>query len=224
MQQDVPKQFIHVNDKPVLIYTMESFQKHPLVDSVLCVCLDGWHDVLRAYAKQFGITKLSHVVVGGATGMESIRNGVFSLEGICKDDDIVIIHDGIRPLVDEYVISDVIRVCQQHGNAVTSLPYNDQIFLADNADSSVAYLNRDTVRRVMTPQAYRFGKLDWAYHKAFDEGIGIHGSVYANTLMVDLGERLWFAAGSEKNIKLTIKEDFDRFRCYLNLEPVRCLK
>ena len=129
MGQDIPKQFINVYDKPVLIYTLEGFQKHPLIDSIEVVCIDGWHDVLRAYAKQFNITKLKWIVSGGETGQESIRNGVYNLENKCSDDDIVIIHDGIRPLVDETVLTDVILKASQYGNAVTSLPYNDQIFM-----------------------------------------------------------------------------------------------
>ena len=128
MGQDIPKQFINVYDKPVLIYTLEGFQKHPQIDAIEVVCLDGWHDVLWAYAKQFSIDKLKWVVSGGKTGQESIRNGVYYLEGKVADNDIIIIHDGIRPLVDETVLTDVIIKARQYGNAVTSLPYNEQIF------------------------------------------------------------------------------------------------
>ena len=218
MGQDIPKQFINVYDKPVLIYTLEGFQKHPQIDAIEVVCLDGWHDVLKAYAKQFGIDKLKWVVSGGSTGQESIRNGVYNLEGKCAEDDIIIIHDGIRPLVDETVLTDVIIKAQKYGNAVTSLPYNEQIFLVDDEISTVSYIPRETLRRVQTPQAYRFGKLDWAYHKAFEEGIGISGSAYTNTMMVELGERLFFAAGSEKNIKLTTRDDLELFKAYLKME------
>ena len=106
MGQDIPKQFINVYDKPVLIYTLEGFQKHPQIDAIEVVCIDGWHDVLWAYARQFGISKLKWVVSGGKTGQESIRNGVFHLEGKAEQDDIIIVHDGIRPLVDESVLTD----------------------------------------------------------------------------------------------------------------------
>ena len=216
MGQDVPKQFINVYDKPILIYTLESFQNHPQIDAVVVVCIDGWHDILKAYAKQYGITKLKWVVSGGATGQESIRNGVYALEGIAKDDDVVVIHDGIRPMVDEFVLSDVIAVAKEKGNAVTSMPYNEQIFVEkDRTNSTEEYIPRETLRRVSTPQAYRFGMLDRAYHDAFEKEIGIYGSSYTNTMMVELGETLHFAAGSDKNIKLTTKEDLDIFRAYL---------
>ena len=180
MGQDIPKQFINVYDKPVLVYTLEGFQKHPKIDAIELVCIDGWHDFAWAYAKQFGIDKLKWVISGGETGQESIRNGVYNLEGICVDRD-------------------------------------DEI-------STVRYIPRETLRRVQTPQAYRFGKLDWAYHKAFEEGIGIHGSSYTNTMMVELGERLYFAAGSDKNIKLTTRDDLEMFKAYLKMDKDNWLK
>lgn len=222
--QDIPKQFINVLDKPVLIYTLESFQKHPQIDAIEVVCIDGWHEVVWAYAKQFNITKLKWVVPGGSTGQESIRNGVYYLEDKCEKEDIVIIHDGIRPLVDASVLSDVIIRCGKYGNAVTALPYNEQIFVTDDEISTTRYIPRETLRRVATPQAYRFGKLDWAYHEAFERGIGVQGTAYANTMMVELGERLYFAIGSDRNIKLTTKDDFEIFKAFLKAEKDGWLK
>ena len=226
MGQDIPKQFINVNDKPILMYTLDGFQKHPQIDAIEVVCIDGWHDVVWAYAKQFNITKLKWVTSGGETGQESIRNGVYSLKDVCSKDDIIIIHDGIRPLVDATVLTDVIKVAKEKGNAVTSMPYNEQIFVVAEDDSSTTtkYIPRETLRRVSTPQAYTYGKLDWAYHKAFEEKIGIYGSSYTNTMMVELGERLNFAAGSDKNIKLTTKDDLEMFKAYLKAEKDSWLK
>lgn len=224
MGQDIPKQFINVYDKPILIYTLEGFQKHPQIDAIEVVCIDGWHDVLWAYAKQFNITKLKWVVSGGETGQESIRNGVYNLEGEVSKQDIVIIHDGIRPLVDETVLTDVIIKAQQYENAVTSLPYNEQIFVMDDEISTVKYIPRETLRRVSTPQAYKYEKLNWAYHEAYEKKIGIYGSSYTNTMMVELGERLYFAAGSDKNIKLTTKDDLEMFKAYLKSDKDNWLK
>lgn len=186
MHYDIPKQFVNVNDKPIIIYTLAAFQKHPDIDAIEVVCLEGWHDILKAYAKQFGITKLRWVINGGNSAQESIRNGVFNLEGKCEPEDIVIIHDGIRPLVDEI--------------------------------STTRYIPRETLRRVSTPQAYKFSLLDEKYHEAFDKGIGIHGSSYTNTMMADLGVRLYFAAGSDKNIKLTTQDDLELFKSFVKKE------
>lgn len=226
MGQEIPKQFINVYDKPVLIYTLESFQRHPQIDATEVVCIDGWHDVLKAYARQFDITKLKWVVSGGKSGQESIRNGVYNLEGKVKDDDIIVVHDGIRPLVDDSVLTDVLLKAKQYGNAVTSMPYNEQIFVVNKDDETTTnkYIPRETLRRVSTPQAYRFDLLDQKYHEAFDKEIGIYGSSYTNTMMVELGVTLHFAAGSDKNIKLTTKDDLEMFKAYLKLDKDTWLK
>lgn len=218
MEQSIPKQFISINDKPILIYTLEAFERHPKIDAIEVVCIDGWHDMLWAYAKQFHIQKLKWVVSGGNSGQESIRNGVYGLRDICVPDDTVVIHDGIRPLVDESVLSDVIVKCEQYGNAVTSLPYNEQIFIKKDEYTTEKYIPRETLRRVQTPQAYRYDKLLWGYKTAFEKGIGIHGSAYTNTMMTDLGETLHFAAGSEKNIKLTTQDDIALFKAMLEMK------
>ena len=226
MGQDIPKQFINVFDKPILIYTLEGFQNHPMVDAIEVVCLDGWESLVWAYAKQFGVDKLKWIVKGGASGQESIRNGVFNLEGKVSENDIIIVHDGIRPLIEPFVLTDVIEKATEFGNAVTSMPYNEQIFVVDKLDSSTTtqYIPRETLRRVSTPQAYRFGILDEKYHEAYEKGIGIYGSSYTNTMMVELGVRLHFAAGSDKNIKLTTKDDLELFKGYLSKEKESWLK
>lgn len=218
MGQDIPKQFINVYDKPVLIYTLESFQRHPLIDAIEVVCIDGWENVVWAYAKQYSIDKLKWMTKGGKTGQESIRNGVYNLEDKCAADDIIIIHDGIRPLVETSVLTDVINKAQKYGNAITSMPYNEQIFVVDEDDENTTrkFIPRETLRRVATPQAYRYDLLNQKYHEAFEKEIGIYGSHYTNTMMVDLGVTLHFAAGSDKNIKLTTKDDLELFKGYLS--------
>lgn len=226
MGQDIPKQFINVYDKPILIYTLECFEKNPKIDAIEVVCIDGWLDVVKAYAKQFNISKLKWVIKGGETGQESIRNGVYNLEDKCDKDDIVIIHDGVRPLVDNEVLTDVIVTAERYGNAVSSLPYNEQIFLIDKEDENTTtkYIPRETLRRVVTPQAYKFEILDKRYHEAFEKKIGIYGSSYTNTMMVELGERLHFAAGSDRNIKMTTKDNLEMFKAYLKMEEDTWLK
>lgn len=218
MGMEIPKQFVHVYGKPVIIYTLEGFQRHPEIDAIEVVCLSGWEETLREYARQYGITKLKWIATGGATGQESIRNGVYQLEGTLAENDIAIVHDGIRPMVDSSVLSDILRVCRQHGNGVTSTPYTEQIFRIQDEYSTREYIPRETLRKVATPQAYRYGLLLRAYRRAFEEGIGIQGSAYVNTMMVDLGETLYFAAGSDKNIKLTCKDDLELFKAYLRME------
>ena len=218
MQQELPKQFIEVSGKPVLAYTLESFQKHPMIDAIEVVSLEDWKETVWQYREQYGITKLKWITGGGTTTQESIRNGVFYLAGKIKEDDIVVIHDGIRPLVEEFVLSDVIEVCLRHGNAITSMPYNEQIFLVgDKEGTSEGYIPREKIRRVSTPQAYRFDLLLSKYQEAFARKVGISGSAYANTMMADLGVTLYFAQGSDRNIKLTTPADLELFKAYIRM-------
>ena len=135
------------------------------------------------------------------------------------DDDIAVVHDGIRPMVDSSVLSDVIRVAALYGNGVTSTAFTEQIFrVGQDGATTREYIPRDSVRKVATPQAYRYGDLYAAYQEAFAKEIGIYGSSYTNTMMVELGHTLHFAAGSEKNIKLTTKDDLELFKAYLRME------
>lgn len=216
MGADIPKQFIQVNGKHVLAYTLESFQKHERIDAIEVVCIEGWEETVWEYKQKYGISKLKWIARGGSTGQESLRNGVFNLEGIAKDDDVIIVHDGIRPLVDPDVLEDLIAKCIQYGNAITAMPYNEQIFLMDDEISTVKYIPRETLRRVATPQAYRYKLIDEKYHEAFEKKIGIYGSSYTNTMMVELGVRLYFAKGSDRNIKLTTPGDLEIFQAMLN--------
>ena len=219
MGQDIPKQFINVNNKPIILYTLECFQRHQRIDEIVVACIDGWQEALWAYAKQYGITKLKTIVSGGETGQESIRNGVYALERKAAEKDVVVIHDGIRPLVDDHVLEDVIDIAAEKGNAVTSMPFKEQMFFVDEDPSQTKkYIARETLRRVSTPQAYQFGLLDRKYHEAFETETGIYGSSYTNTMMVELGVKLYFAAGSERNIKLTNRDDLDLFKAYLKAD------
>lgn len=212
---NIPKQFIKVFDKPILIYTLEAFEKHPLIDKIEVVCIESWIDELKRYIDFYKLNKIKYIIPGGNTVQESIRNGVFNLKDKIDKDDIVIVHDGIRPVVDSFVIDDVIKVSKEYGAAATSLPYNEQIFLKDNELSTIKYIPRETLMRVSTPQAYNFQKLYDAYKIAFKDQIGIYGSSYTNTMRVELGNRLYFSKGSDKNIKITTKDDILLFKAYI---------
>lgn len=215
---DVPKQFINVKGKPVIIYTIESFEKLPQIDAIEIVCIKGWEDTLRDYIEQYNIKKVKWIVEGGKTGQESIRNGLYNLENKIDLEDNVIIHDAVRPMLDEEIILDVIAKCNIYGNGISSMPYNEQIFIKDNDISTTEYIPRETLRRMVTPQAYKFKIINEAYHEAFEKKIGIGESSYANTMMVELGHRLYFAAGSDKNIKLTTQDNLQIFKAMLDID------
>lgn len=215
MNQDIPKQFINVYDKPVIVYTMEAFQKHPSIDAIEIVCLDGWHDVLRAYAKQFGITKLENIVSGGLNGQDSIRNGLYDIyERYNSDDDIVLIHDAIRPMVSADVISDNIRVCRQYGNAITVIPCTAAMLKTFDSVSSEEQVPRANLKITQTPQAFFINDIVDAHKEALTKGIT--NSVASCTMYIELGRKLFLSTGSEKNLKLTTSEDIEIFKALIN--------
>lgn len=215
MNQDIPKQFLNIHDKPVIVYTMQAFQKHPEIDAILIVCLDGWQEILKAYAHQFNITKLRWVVAGGANGQESIHNGLVELEKECREEDLVLIHDAIRPNVSQEIISNSIAECRLHGSAITVIPCAEAMLLREeeNGTSANSLISRDSLARTQTPQTFPLSKLLWA-HKAA-AGRGITNSIASCTLMVELGETVYFCPGSEKNIKITTTEDIEIFKALL---------
>ncbi len=213
MHQDIPKQFMNVNDKPVIIYTMEAFQKHPDIDEIGVVCLEGWHDILRAYAKQFKISKLSWVVSGGVNGQASIRNGVFEATNHYSDSDFLLIHDAVRPMVSQDIISDCIVKCRQFGSAIVCTPCNTVVLHKTEELYSDQVVPREQLALTQTPQAFPLGKLAWAHKEALARGVT--DSVATCSMMVELGEKVHFSIGAETNIKLTTKDDLKIFKALL---------
>ena len=212
--QDIPKQFLNIHDKPIIVYTLQAFQKHPEIDAILVVCIDGWQDMLWAYANQFNISKLKWIVPGGKTGQESIYNGIYTLERECNENDMILIHDGIRPNISQDIISNCILECKKSGSAITVIPCAEAMLLrAEDGNSSSEVIARESLARTQTPQAFYLGKLIWAHKEAAKRGIT--NSVATCTLMVELGEKVSFCPGSEKNIKITTAEDLEIFKALL---------
>ena len=224
MGQDITKQFIHVEEKPVIIHTMEAFQNHPMVDKIIVVTIPSWMDVLRAYAKQFNITKLEWVVPGGATGQESIFNGLKALRDAgCSDDDIVMVHDGNRCLVSSEIISNSLAVYRKHGSAVAVIPCVEAVFRSnDSGESSTVSIPREQLWRTQTPHTYSLGKLLWAHAQAKEKGIV--NTAASCTLMQKLGETVYFSKGSEENLKITTTDDLMIFKALLNTKKENWLK
>lgn len=213
MGQSIPKQFLTVNERSVIVYTLEAFQKHPEIDAIAVVCIAGWESVLQAYANQFNITKLRYIIPGGENGQDSIRNGVYELEKHYSADDLVLIHDAIRPMVSAEIISDNIRVAKEKGNAITVIPCAEAMMQTEDGTVSVGSYPRDRLKRTQTPQAFRLGEICDLHRRALEAGIT--NSVASCTLMIEMGEQVYFSAGSEKNIKLTTVEDIDIFKALL---------
>lgn len=222
MHQDIPKQFLTVNERPVIVYTLEAFEKHPEIDAIAVVCIEGWEHVLWAYAKQFNITKLRYVIPGGKNGQDSIRNGVMELEKHFHKDDLVLIHDAIRPMVSAEIISNNILVARKYGNAITVVPCAEAMMQTEDGLNSSGSYPREKLRRTQTPQAFFIGDICDLHRKALN--VGITNSVASCTLMIEMGKQVHFSIGSEKNIKLTTVEDIDIFKALLSAKRSDWLK
>ena len=222
MHQDIPKQFLTVNEKPVIVYTLEAFQRHAQIDHISVVCLDGWEPMLHAYARQFNIEKLSLVVPGGRCGQESIRNGLFALEKEYGRNNIVLIHDAIRPMVSEEIISDCLVKTRQYGCAIATIPCAEAMLETQDGITSSGLYPRDELKRTQTPQGFLVGDICDIHREALKRGIT--NSVASCTLMIELGKQVYFSAGSEKNIKLTTLDDIDIFKALLLAKRSEWLK
>lgn len=159
---------------------------------------------------------------GGKNGQDSIRNGVFELEKHHSPDDIVLIHDAIRPMVSAEIISDCIRVTQLHGNAITVIPCAEAMMQTEDGVVSTGSYPRDNLKRTQTPQGFPIGKICDLHRRALKAGIT--NSVASCTLMIEMGEQVYFSAGSEKNIKLTTVEDIDIFKAASIAKKIRLAK
>ena len=222
MHQDIPKQFIHVDNKPVIIHTMEAFQKHPSIDAIVVVTLESWSEVLRAYAKQFNITKLKWVVPGGATGQESIRNGLEKIAEEMSPEDVVMVHDGNRPMISSEVISDSLATFARYGSAVAVIPCTEVVFESEDGISSKVSTPREKLFRTQTPHTYSVKELLDAHKKA--EELGITNTAASCMLMKELGRETYFSRGSEENLKITTTEDLKIFKALLHTRQDSWLK
>lgn len=224
MGQDIPKQFLHVDGSPIIIHTMQCFQRHPDVDVIAVVCLKGWETVLQAYANQFNITKLKWIFPGGSSGMESIHNGIYGLkEKGCDDQDLVLIHDSVRPLLSQDIISSNIAICQAYGYAITGIQCREAILESEDGFVSTTSVPRDSLIRTQTPQTFRLGNIVEVHEEAKRKGIV--DSVASCTLIAEVGGReMHIVPGSEKNIKVTTVEDIEILKALMHTSKEEWMK
>ena len=229
MGQDIPKQFMNIDDCPVIIYTMQAFQRHPQIDAIAVVCLQGWEVVLKTYASQYGITKLRWIFPGGDSNFQSIRNGMVGLreQGV-QDDAVIVIQDGVRPLVSGEIISNNISTCEKYGYAVTGLGCKEVIMEYHAEGNNLTYIKmpRERLVRTQTPHTYRLGSILKMQEEALRQGLG-GGKIAAMCQLVgQIGiEDQHLVMGSEKNgLKLTNVEDIELFKALLHVSKAPWLK
>lgn len=214
MQQEIPKQFLHVKNKPIIIYTLEAFQNNPSIDYIIVAVLEKWEDILWAYARQYNITKLKWVVLGGKTGQESIYNCLSKLENEnVPRSSTIIIHDGNRPLVTADIIADSLATHKKYGSAIAAIPCIEAVFKSDNKKCANISISRDELFRTQTPHTYTLSDLLWAHKEASKRNI--KDTAATCVLMNLLGETVYFSLGSEKNLKITTMDDLDIFKALL---------
>lgn len=212
--QFIPKQFIHINDKPLIIHTMETFQNHNEIDYIVVVCLKGWESCLKAYAEQFRISKLKSIVLGGNTGYESIKNGINAINSFAKPNDMVLIHDGNRPLTSNNTITECIKTAKEKGNAITVIPVVEVVY--DISQQSDILLNRDHLVRVQTPHAASLTLMTDVYDRAEKENL--QDRLGFCSLLNEFNIKLNYVYGTEKNFKITTKDDLDIFKGLILLQ------
>lgn len=211
----IPKQFVEVLGKPVIVYTMEHFQNHPDIDAIELVCVDGYQDHLNGIVDKYGISKVIKIVKGGSEYERSIMNGVVGLNDIAKPDDVVMIHWSASPFLTEEMITDNIRVCKEKGNAITA-SYSYLLYGSNDGDCAKKAINRESFMTLSAPQSFLYKNIVDLYkqveEKNLFETIDEH---HTTVFMAELGIPLYFSKGSHTNIKITTKEDLDLFRGYL---------
>lgn len=214
MNLEIPKQFVFVKGKPVIIHTMEAFQAHPSIDAIYVSCISGWELILKGYAEQFGITKLKSVVTGGKNGQESAYKAIKAVSNDYDDDDVVVIHDANRPLISHEVISDSLIQREKYGIAIAGVPCTEPLFVKEEDGSSTKCLPRDMLIRTQTPHTMTVKKMLWAHEEALNRGIT--NSIATGTILIELGETVHLSIGSELNFKLTTQQDLDLFKARLD--------
>ncbi len=211
-----PKQFLSMHGKPVLIYTLEHFQRHEMIDGIILVSLAEWIGYTKELLEKYNITKVMDVIPGGQSGQESIFGGVKYAYKHCEKNSIVLIHDGVRPLIRESTISDCIACVKQKGNAITVAPVVETVFVNDSQEGVGEIFDRSQCKLARAPQCFFLDDIYAAHKKAIEEGR--ENFIDSASLMQHYGAKLHTVMGPMENIKITIPSDFYIFRALMDAQ------
>ena len=203
---DIPKQFLKVDGKPILAYTLEVFQEHSQIDGIIVVCVRGWIDYTKEMIRQYGLTKVVAVTAGGATGHESRRLGLACARQYYEEA-VVLIHDGVRPLIDAATITEAIACTEENGSAVVCSPAIETIYHDDGTDRRI--IPREECLLLRAPQCFLLTEISDLYEKA--EAQGQTDVIDSVTLMQMFGKSVPGVIGPAENIKITTPLDFYMF-------------
>lgn len=213
--KEKPKQFLEMYNKPIIIHTIEYFENHPMIDAIAVVCIEDWIPYLEKLLFKFRIEKVKKIVPGGATGQISIYNGLCAAEEIAAGDkSVVLIHDGVRPLINEQIITDNIESVNKHGSAITTAVVKETILVVNEGTSSIDYVpSRKNSRVARAPQSFWLDEIIGAHRKALEEGMD--DCIDSCTMMQKYNHDLFLVDGPGENIKITTPEDFYTMRAIL---------
>lgn len=211
----MPKQFVKILDKPVIVYTIEAFQKHEDIDAIEVVCVKSHIDYMRELVDTYGLSKVKWITEGGADFQGSVLNGINNLQDKCSENDIVLVHFGASPFVEGDIIADAVRVCKLKGNAISTTPFYLLSGVKDDDEKTTKWIDRDTIACMNSPHAFRYGYIRDIYKRAVETGVIKEVEPHTTTLMYKMGETIYFSKGSQSNIKITTKEDLDLFEGYV---------
>lgn len=213
-----PKQFLELHGKPIIIYTIEKFEKCRDVDEIVVVCNADWIGYLRDLLERFGIKKVTQIVPGGESGQASIRNGLFAIaerhEG--ETDTVVLIHDGVRPLIDERTIAENILQVKSNGNCITTAPVTETVLALDGTGQAAQTIDRSRCCLARAPQSFYLKDIVEAHHKLVAAGDPL--VIDSASLMSGMGVKLNLLPGPAENIKITTPVDFYIFRAIVDAQ------
>lgn len=217
-----PKQFIEIFEKPILAYTIDVFQKHPEIDAIEVVCHKQWKSYLKNMLENYNLSKVRWIADGGDSFQESVINGLNYLNDRISREDIVLVHFGASPFITSDIISDCISVCQIKGNAISTTDYyllsgqkKSLSSVNDSGNYTDVYIDRDTIACMNSPHAFKYGFIKDIYDEAIETGVINEVEPHTTTLMYKMGKRIYFAKGSQTNVKITRKEDLELFEGYV---------
>lgn len=207
--KEIPKQFLEVEGKPIIIHTIEHFAQHDMVDNIVVVCLESWIDELKHQLEKYSVKKIVGIIPGGKTGFQSIHNGLERIAETSKEDDIVLICDGVRPMLSENLITTCIMDTRTYGTAVPVTPSIDSVLYSEDGHSCRKNLERKNIYITQAPQGYTMKTIMSAHDEAMEKGIE---SVSSGDLMIELGREIHIFQGIRENIKVTTPEDLNSLR------------
>jgi 2-C-methyl-D-erythritol 4-phosphate cytidylyltransferase len=204
-----PKQFLELHGKPIILYTLEHFEGHPEIDGIIVVCLEDWIKELEFSLRKYEIEKVRQIIPGAGTAHESILNGLLALEKSCAPDDIVLIHDGVRPLINEHLISENIEKAKEYGAVVTVEAVRESVVISNDGDSIDYVPKRRSVFTAKAPQTFRFGFILDIYKRALADKVL---SVDSAHLLNIYGEKMHTVKSTPNNMKITQPADYYIFK------------